>query len=445
MVVQTLLGIFFAERFAAYCLRSFDGLVTLRIAGMGTVVSVFDPELIKQLFTGDPDVWRAGEANARFLEAPAGAHSVLVLDGEEHMRVRRMLLPPFHGEAVRSHGDLIASLTAAEVEGWPVGTPFAVHPRMQAITLEVILQAVIGVRDEQRLERLRALLPRVAGANLFAFWAEGALPGLARSALGSQLPWIAARREVSRLLDEEIAAHRAEPQGREDVLAMLIGAANDRDAPLSDDELRDQVMTLLVAGHETTAATLAWCFERLVHNPACLQRLHEEIAHGGGEAYLDAVVNETLRTRPVIDQAVRSLTTSTDCGGYALPAGTPVAASILGVQLSDAHERPDQFLPERFLDRPAPPYTLIPFGGGVRRCVGASFAVMEIKAILRTTLERVQLRPAEQPPERPIRWRRLTVTPHRGGRITVAARAATSEAPAAGWIGSSARQFAQAE
>ncbi len=297
MTIQTLLGIFFAERFAAYCLRSFDGLVTLRIAGMGTVVSVFDPELIKQLFTGDPDVWRAGEANARFLEAPAGARSVLVLDGEEHMRVRRMLLPPFHGEAVRSHGELIASLTAAEVEAWPVGTPFAVHPRMQAITLEVILQAVIGVRDEQRLQRLRALLPRVAGANLFAFWAEGALPGLARSALGSRLPWIAARREISRLLDEEIVAHRAEPQGREDVLAMLIGAANDRDVPLSDDELRDQVMTLLVAGHETTAATLAWCFERLVHNPACLQRLHEEIAHGDGEAYLDAVVNETLRMR----------------------------------------------------------------------------------------------------------------------------------------------------
>jgi cytochrome P450 len=301
---------------------------------MGTVVSVFDPELIKQAFTGDPDVWRAGEANARFLEAPAGASSVLVLDGEEHIRMRRMLLPPFHGEAVRGHGDLIASLTAAEVEGWPVGTPFAVHPRMQAITLEVILQAVIGVRDEQRLERLRTLLPRVAGANLFAFWAEGARPGLARSAFGSRLPWIAARREVSRLLDEEIAAHRAEPDGREDVLAMLIGAANDGEAPLSDDELRDQVMTLLVAGHETTAATLAWCFERLVHNPACLERLQEEIASGGGEAYLEAVVNETLRTRPVIDQALRSLTRSTDCGGYTLPAGTPVAASACSSPMS---------------------------------------------------------------------------------------------------------------
>jgi cytochrome P450 family 135 len=422
MAFQTLLGIFFAERFTAYCLRSFEGLVTLRIAGMGTVVSVFDPELIKQAFTGDPDVWRAGEANARFLEAPAGASSVLVLDGEEHIRMRRMLLPPFHGEAVRGHGDLIALLTAAEVEGWPVGTPFAVHPRMQAITLEVILQAVIGVRDEQRLERLRTLLPRVAGANLFAFWAEGARPGLARSALGSHLPWIAARREVGRLLEEEIAAHRAEPDGREDVLAMLIGAADNGGTPLSDDELRDQVMTLLVAGHETTASTLAWCFERLVHNPACLERLHEEIARGGGEAYLEAVVNETLRTRPVIDQAVRSLTRSIDCGGYTLPAGTPVAASILGVQLSDAHERPDEFLPERFLDRPAPPYALIPFGGGVRRCVGASFAMVEIKTILRTTLQRVQLQAAQQGPERPVRWRRLTVTPNRGGRITIASK-----------------------
>jgi cytochrome P450 len=432
MAIQTLLGIFFAERFAAHCLRRYDGLVTLRIAGMGTVVSVFDPELIKQVLTGDPDVWRAGEANARFLEAPAGARSVLVLDGEEHLRMRRMLLPPFHGEAVRGYGDLIATLTVAEVDGWPVGTPFAVHPRMQAITLEVILHAVIGVRGERRLERLRTLLPRVVGANLFAFWAEGARPGLARSALGSRLPWIAARREVSALLDEEIAAHRAEPEGREDVLALLIAAAADDGAPLGDDELRDQVMTLLVAGHETTAATLAWCFERLVHNPTCLERLHEEIARGDGEAYLEAVVHETLRTRPVIDQAVRSLTTSVVCGGYALPAGTPVAASILGVQLSDAHERPDEFLPERFLDRPAPPYALIPFGGGVRRCVGASFATMEIKTILRATLQRVQLQAAQQPPERPVRWRRFTVTPNRGGRITIAAKTAAREAAAPG-------------
>ena len=344
---------------------------------------------------------------------------MLVLDGEEHLRMRRLLLPSFHGDAIPSHADLIEVLSAAEVERWPIGQPFAVHPRMQAITLEVILQAVIGVRDERRLARLRTLLPRVAGASLFAFWAESAMPGLAERALGSRLPWIAARREADRLIYEEIAAHRARPHGREDVLALLIAAGSEDGAPLSDKELRDQVMTLLVAGHETTATTLAWCIERLLRHPRCLERLHEEIASDGGDAYLDAVVNETLRTRPVIDQAVRTLTEPTEIGGYILPAGTTVAASILGVQLSEAYENPEEFRPERFLDRAPPPYTLIPFGGGVRRCVGAGFAVMEIKTILRTTLERVRLRPTSQKPERPVRWRRFTVTPGRGGRVTI--------------------------
>jgi cytochrome P450 family 135 len=333
--------------------------------------------------------------------------------------MRRLLLPSFHGDAVLAHTELIGALTATEIERWPVGEPFAVHPRMQAITLEAILHAVIGVRDERRLARLRTLLPRVAGANLFAFWAEGAMPRLAENQLGSRLPWIAARREADRLLYEEIAAHRDEPDGREDILALLIAAGGEDGAALGDEELRDQVMTLLVAGHETTSATLAWCFERLLRHPRCLERLQEEIAHDAGDAYLDAVVNETLRTRPVIDQAVRTLTGPTEIGGYLLPTGTTVAASILGVQRSEAYEHPEEFRPERFLEGAPPPYALIPFGGGVRRCVGASFAVMEIKAILRRTIAGVRLRPSGQRPERPVRWRRFTVTPGRGGRVTV--------------------------
>ncbi len=421
MPAQTLLALFFTERFTRYCVKHFDSLVTLRVAGLGTFVSVFDPELIKTVFTGDPAQWLAGQANARFLQAPAGASSVLVLDGEQHMRMRRLLLPSFHGDAVRAHADLISVLAADEVERWPIGQPFAVLPRMQAITLEVILRAVIGVRDERRLARLRTLLPRVAGAGLYAFFAEGALPGLAESALGSRLPWIAARRQVDRLLFEEIAAHRATPEGREDILALLMAAGGEDGAPLSDRELRDQVMTLLVAGHETSSTTLAWCFERLQRHPRCLERLQEEILSGTGDAYLDAVVNETFRTRPVADQVVRTLTSPTEIGGYTLPAGTTVAASILGVQLSGAYESPEEFRPERFLDRAPSPYTLIPFGGGVRRCVGASFAVMEIKTILRATLERVRIRATDEKPERPVRWRRFTVTPGRRGRVTISA------------------------
>ncbi len=429
MPLQTFLAIFLTERFNEYIGAHFDGIVTLRIAGLGEVVSTGDPELVKAIFNGDPEAWVAGEANAKFLQAPAGPSSVLVIDGSEHLRMRRLLLPPFHGEAVRAHAELIARVAAEEVARWPLGEELALHPRMQAITLEVILRAVIGVRDERRLQRLRGLLGHIAGANLFAFWAEGAHPRLAAGPLASRLPWIAARREADALIHEEIAAHRADPDGREDVLAMLIAARGEetRDGraggrALSDAELRDQVATLLVAGHETIATALAWCFERLVRNPRCLSRLREEIAADGGEDYLEAVVNETLRVRPVVDQAVRKLKRPTELGGYTLPRGTFVAASILAVHLSQQYEDPEEFRPERFLGRPAPPYALIPFGGGVRRCVGASFAVMEMKTILRTVLERIELRAARSRPERPIRWRRFTVSPSRGARVVVSAR-----------------------
>lgn len=423
MPLQTFMSIFFLDRFAAYCRSHFSSLVTLRIAGLGEVVTAWDPELIKVLFTGDPDALHAGEANATVLLAATGPDSVLVLDGERHLRMRRLLLPPFHGEAVRSHRNLIAELAAAEVERWPVGEEFAVHPRMQSLTLEAILRTVIGVSDEQRLARLRTLLKRTTGANLFAFWAEGAYPRLTAGLLGSRLPWVAARRETDELLYEEIAAHRAEREGREDVLALLMSAGGQDERPLTDAELHDQLTTLLVAGHDTTAAALAWCFELLVHHPSALERLQDELAGSDGdETYLDAVVNETLRIRPVIDAAVRKLARPVELGGYTLPAGTIVAASILGVQHSDAYEEPEEFRPERFLERPALPFTLIPFGGGVRRCLGASFAVMEMKTILRTVIGHAALRAPTHRPERPVRWRRFTVLPARGGRVIVTAR-----------------------
>ncbi len=198
-------------------------------------MSVWDADLIKTVFTGDPEQWRAGEANARFLSAPAGRSSVLVLDGAPHLRMRRMVLPPFHGDAVRTYEELIAGATAAEVERWAVGVQFPIHPRMQAIALEVIMRAVIGVRDERRLERLRPLLARVAGANLFAFWAEGAYPRVAASPIASRLPWLAARRQVDTLLYEEIAAHRADPDGRDDVLALLMAASVGPHSPSGED------------------------------------------------------------------------------------------------------------------------------------------------------------------------------------------------------------------
>jgi cytochrome P450 len=407
-------------------LRRFGSLVTLRFPGLGTIVSAGDPQLIKQLFTGDPDVLHAGEANAP-LAAVLGRHSVLLLDGEDHLQRRRMLLAPFHGEALSSYVHVIEQITSDELLRWPRGEEFAIWPRMQAITLESIMRVVIGVRDEQRLASLRTLLLDVQRNSTYAVVAEGARPGLSDSRLGRRLPWVRARLKAERVLDEEIATHRRQPDGRDDILALMIAARDEHGRPLSDAELRGELLTLLIAGYETTSTALAWCFERLVRHPQVLERLQLELAADDGEAYLDAVVNETLRSRPVIDSVQRKLTAELEIGGYRLPAGTNVAPAIVAVQLSpEIFEDPQAFRPERFLERPVAPYTLIPFGGGLRRCIGARFAVMEIKTVLRTVLTHVELQPSTAAPEKPRRGRRIATFPARGARVTMLARDAGS-------------------
>lgn len=421
-IVQSLAVMFFTESLVRYDLRRFDGLMTFRTLGFGEMVVVWEPALIKQVFTGDPDVLRAGEANARIVGA-ASPNSVLALDGERHLRMRRLLSPSFHGEAVRKYRSLVAEITAAEIERWPVGEVFSIHERLQTITLEVILRTVIGVSDAGQRERLRGPLARSLGASAIAFLAEGAYPALASSAIGRRLPWLRARRHADRLLYEEIAAHRAEPDGRQDILALLIAARDEDGRGLSDQELHDQLLTLLTAGHETSASTLAWCFERLLRHPQALAHVKEELDRGEDDRYLEAAINETLRVRPVTDAVWRKLAAPLELGGYQLPAGTTVAVSILGVQLSDAYPDSEQFRPERLLDQQPPRYTLIPFGGGTRRCIGASFAMMEMKTILRTVLERVELRAPTHRGERPNRWRRFTTTPNRGARVIVTAKA----------------------
>jgi cytochrome P450 len=399
-------------------LRRFGPLVTLRFPGLGTIVSVSDPQLIKQLFTGDRDVLRAGEANAP-LAAVLGRNSVLLLDGEPHLQRRRMLLPPFHGEAVRGYEQVIAQITREQMRAWPRGEEFPIWPRMQAITLEAIMRVVIGVRDEQRLSKLRTLLLGVQRNSTYAVVAEGAHPGLSESRLGRLLPWVRARLKAERVLDEEIAAHRRQPGGREDILALMLAARNEQGQPLSDAELRGELLTLLIAGYETTSTVLAWCFERLVRHPQVLRRLRIELDEGG-EAYLEAVINETLRSRPVIDSVQRKLAAPLDLGGYRIPAGTILAPAIVAVQLSaDEFDDPHAFRPERFLEHPVAPYTLIPFGGGSRRCIGASFAVMEIKTVLRTALAQLQLQTSATAPEKPKRGRRIATFPARGARVTV--------------------------
>ena len=281
--------------FLAACRRRYGPVFTLRALPWGHAVVIDEPELVKQVFTGDPAVFYAGEGNS--LLAPVlGERSVLVLDEDEHLQTRKRLLPPFHGESVRRYGEVIEQIVAAEIERWPLGQPFPLHPRMRAITLETILQAVIGVSDPVRLRALREVLPATAEVSplIMAMWV---VPGLER--VGPWRRYRATVAEANRVLRIEISERRRDPNlaERQDVLSQLVRAGE-----IDDDDLRDQIITLLMAGHETTTTGLAWAFERLLRNPDVLAR-----ARAGDDAYLDAVVQETLRIRPVIPAVLRSL------------------------------------------------------------------------------------------------------------------------------------------
>ena len=416
--------------FVERCRERYGDVFTVRTLGLGTIVVLADPDTIRQVFTGDRDVFHAGEANAA-MGPVLGNHSLLLLDGDRHLRQRRLMLPPFHGDAVRAYGRRVAELAAAEVERWPVGREFQMRPRMQAITLEVILRAVIGVRDERRLERLRLLLPQLLEFSILDMWAVWVFPGLVDSFIGRRHQAMRVRPEVDRLLFEEIAEHRAHPEGRDDILAMLVQARDEDDQPLSDEALCDQVITLLLAGHETTTTGLAWCFERLLRHPAALERLRAELAAGDGDAYLDAVVHETLRVRPVIDAVWRKLTAPAEVAGYRLPAGVTVMPSIALVHRSGAYRDATSFEPERFLEGSPPPYTFLPFGGGPRRCIGASFAIMEMKTVLAAVLERVELSAPDPRPEG-IKQHHITLVPSRGTRVVVRQKRAASPPEGAG-------------
>jgi cytochrome P450 len=402
-----------------YCRRRYGDVFTVRPYGFGNIVFVANPGLIKEVFTGDRNVFAAGEANAA-MSPVLGRQSLLVLDGDRHLRQRKLMLPPFHGEAIGRYRERVEEITVAEVTSWPLGKPFAIRPRLQDITFEVILRAVIGVRDPQRLQRLRELLPKLLDFSVLDMWSVWLFPKLIDTPIGRRHPSQRVRPEVDRLLYEEIAAHRAEPGGRDDILALLVSARSEDGEPLSDEELLDQIITLLLAGHETTTTGLAWAFERLVRHPAVLERLRREL-EGDEDEYLDAVVNETLRVRPVIDGVWRKLTAPAVLAGHRLPAGTLVFPAISLVQTSAGFPGAEEFRPERFLDGSPAPYTFIPFGGGPRRCIGASFAIMEMKTVLRTVLKRIELRAANRRPEKP-RVHHVTQVPSRGARVVARAR-----------------------
>jgi cytochrome P450 len=402
------------ERFLTACRRRYGGMFTVRDLGMGTLVYVDDPALVKQVFTGDPDVLRAGEGNS-ILEPVLGPRSLLLLDGSEHLRRRRQMLPPFHGEAVKRYGEVIDEVAAAELDRWPHGRPFAVRPGMQAITLEIILRAVIGVDATQRRDALRPVLRDAIDFDVVTMLAW-LFPALERTPQWRRFQATLGRADA--LLHDEIARRRAEPG--EDILSLLLEPDADG-GRMTDAELRDQLMTLLLAGHETTATALSWALERLARHPRVLARLRASLDEGD-DAYLDAVIKETLRVRPVIFDVIRRVAQPVEIGGRTLPAGAAVMPPIGLIHADpDVYPDPDAFRPERFLDAPAGTYTWLPFGGGTRRCLGAAFATFEMKRVLHHVVERFDIAPSTMRDE-PAVMAHVTLVPRHGARVVLTPR-----------------------
>src|SRR5256714_3875775 len=388
-------------------------LFAIRLPFFGRLVYVADPAAVRDIFSGDPGRFLTGEGNAGPLEPALGQNSLLTLDGEEHLRQRKLLLPPFHGERISRYAEPMRAAAERELAGWPLRRAFPLRPSMQRLTLEVILRTVFGLTDDERRTRFSQAVQRMGAVSDPVMW----VPTLRRD-LGRFSPWrrfLAARAQGDELIYDEIRRRRAEPgfESRDDVLSLLLQARHEDGRPMSDVELRDELMTLVGAGHEPTATALCWAFELILRHPRVEARLREEMAAGDGDEYLDAVMKETLRLRPVVVDVVRKLTADAEIGGRAIAADTWLVPAIAVIHLRpDGYPDPHEFPPQRVLDGQPEPYTWIPFGGGVRRCIGASFAQQEIKVVLRTLLEAARLRPPPSRPEGP-RARHVTVAPSR--------------------------------
>lgn len=417
--VQTLGFLFAPVPFIEGSRRRYGDVVTFGSLFDSRFVMVFDPEAIKQVFRAPPNRMRAGEANA-LLGPVLGERSVLLADGAEHLRQRRLLLPPFHGERMRAYEQVMTEAADRAIDSWPVGEELTLLPAMQSLTLEVMMRAVFGVtegpRQDELARRLRAMIDPVSRrVGIVVLLLSGGRFGNR----GAARRFEEQKKRVDDMIFEEIALRRAEPdlEEREDILSMLLLARDEAGEPMGDRELRDELVTLLVAGHETTATGLAWAFELLLRNRRVLERLRETLAEGD-ETYLDAVIKETLRIRPVISGIGRVVREEPHTiGPYVIPPGTEINPSIAGVhRRADRYPEPSAFRPERFLGPDAPDtYTWLPFGGGTRRCLGASFATFEMRVVIRRVLERTELEPIGDA-EKGVR-RGITFVPRHGVRV----------------------------
>jgi cytochrome P450 family 135 len=394
------------------CKKRYGEPFTLRVARGAPFVLFSDPEAVKAVFTASPDILRSGEANALF-EAGLGPRSLIVLDGEQHLRDRRLMLPPFHGERMRAYGDLIDAIAEREIAGWPSGGELPVAESTRRIALEVIVRAVFGIERERAsgmMELLGTFLDQATRAPNAFFVLLIKPGGLTMRAYNR---WAPTKKRVDAAIYEEIRTRRADPRlaEREDILSLLLQARDEAGEPMSDAHLRDELMTLLTAGHETTASTSAWALAELSRVPGAMERLASD------DDYLDSAVKETLRLRPIVPFLPRMTAEPFEVCGWTVPAGVRVAPSVhLAHRRPETYPEPDRFRPERFLEQEAGTYTWIPFGGGTRRCVGAAFATFELKRVLRAVAAAGRFEPASEGGGG-VRRRGITLAPADGARL----------------------------
>lgn len=433
--VQSLLWIRQPTQFMRILRRRYGNAFSIRL--MPFRIALFsDPEAIRTLFAAKPAEMHAGKVN-RILRALVGESSVLLLDGDEHLRHRKLLMPSFHGERMRYYGETMAEITRRVTDGWREGEAFALHPHTQEITLEIILRTVFGADEGAELYRLSHQMKRLLSAAEYRLAFPILVYLASRPELETQRPWswlLRARDQTDMLLYHKIAERRADPNAaqRKDVLAMLMQARDDAGQPMTDRELRDELMTALAAGHETTATALAWAFERILSHPKVYERLRAEIDEAGGVQlapdklaalpYLDATIKEVLRLRPVVPVVGRILQKATTIGGFELPAGSAAGACIyLAHRNPEVYPEPEAFRPERFLDMVPDPVSWLPFGGGIRRCIGAQFATYEMKIVLGSMLATFDFELVDKAPPRTLR-RAVTLWPEGGTRVRVKRR-----------------------
>ncbi len=403
--------------FVERCRQRYGKRFTVRLAGTPPMVNISEPDQIKQAMQAPPDVLHPGEG-ANVLEPVVGRHSLILLDEDPHLEQRRLMLPAFHGERMKRLTGLMTEIAEREVASWPRDETVRLHPRMQELTLEIILRAVFGLDAGERLDALRTRVVRILD---FGMTPASLVPQLRRGRKWRD--FLALRDETDRLIFDLIEERRRDGGAeRDDVLAMLLTAQHEDGSPMTPQELRDELMTLLVAGHETTASQLAWTFERVVRTPDVHARLRDAV-DAGDDDYVDATVNESLRRRPVLPIAEpRLVKKPVTIGDWDYEPGCALALSAYLLHHdADVYDEPYAFRPERFLDESPGTYTWIPFGGGRRRCIGASFAQLEMRLVLKAVLERCELSATEQAAEA-TRRRAITYTPSRGAAVRVRER-----------------------